>query len=114
MSYSSDILRGHTETIILGILKDTDSYGYDILRTILEKGNGVLDIKDATIYTAFKRMEKEALITTYWGDEDIGARRKYYSITDKGRDYYLAKVKEWKEINIILNSLIGGNTSENL
>ena len=109
MSYSSDILRGHTETIILGILKDTDSYGYDILKKILEKGNGLIDIKDATIYTAFKRMEKEMLITTYWGDEDSGARRKYYSITEIGRDYYTAKVEEWKEINIILNNLIGGN-----
>ena len=108
MSYSSEILRGHTETIILGILKNADSYGYDILKTILEKGKGKLDIKDATIYTAFKRMEKEALITTYWGDEDSGARRKYYSITDIGREYYAAKVTEWTEINIILNDLIGG------
>ena len=109
MSYSSEILRGHTETIILGILKDKDSYGYEILKTILEKGKGVLDITDATIYTAFKRMEKEELITTYWGGEDEGARRKYYSVTQKGRDYYSGKVKEWKEINIILNNLIGGN-----
>lgn len=109
MSYSSEILRGNTETIILAILKDKDSYGYEILKTILEKGNGLLDIKDATIYTAFKRMEKEELITTYWGDEDEGARRKYYSITQKGKDHYFGKVKEWKEINVILNNLIGGN-----
>ena len=109
MSYSSEILRGNTETIILAILKDKDSYGYEILKTILEKGNGLLDIKDATIYTAFKRMEKEELVTTYWGDEDDGARRKYYSIAQKGKDYYFGKVKEWKEIVVILNNLIGGN-----
>ena len=108
MSYSSEALRGHTETIILAILKDRDSYGYEILKTILDKGNGLLDIKDATIYTAFKRMEKDELITTYWGDGDEGARRKYYSITEKGKDYYYSKVKEWKEINIVLNELIGG------
>lgn len=108
MSYSSDVLRGHTETIILAMLKDKDSYGYEILKTILEKGDGVLDIKDATIYTAFKRMEKEELITTYWGDEDNGARRKYYSITDKGKEYYLEKAGDWKKLNVILNDLIGG------
>ncbi|MEG0035025.1 MAG: PadR family transcriptional regulator [Oscillospiraceae bacterium] len=109
MSYSSEILRGHTETIILRLLKDRDSYGYEILKTILEEGEGLLDIKDATIYTAFKRMEKEELITTYWGGEDNGARRKYYSITEKGKDYYYTKAAEWKEINVILNNLIGGN-----
>ena len=109
MSYSSEVLRGHTETIILALLKDKDSYGYEILKTILEKGNGLIDIKDATIYTAFKRMEKEQLISTYWGDEDEGARRKYYSITEKGREFYKTKVDEWKEINVILSNLIQGN-----
>ena len=109
MSYSSEVLRGHTETIILAMLKDKDSYGYEILKTILEKGNGLIDIKDATIYTAFKRMEKEELISTYWGDEDEGARRKYYSITDKGKEYYFNKVREWKEINVVLSNLIQGN-----
>ena len=113
MSYSSEVLRGHTETIILAILRDKDSYGYEILKTILENGNGLIDIKDATIYTAFKRMEKDELISTYWGDEFEGARRKYYSITEKGKAYYLEKVNEWKEINVVLGNLIQGGIAPN-
>jgi len=112
LSYSSEVLRGHTETIILAILRDKDSYGYEILKTILENGNGLIDIKDATIYTAFKRMEKDELISTYWGDEFEGARRKYYSITAKGKAYYLEKVDEWKEINVILGNLIQGSAAQ--
>jgi PadR family transcriptional regulator, regulatory protein PadR len=108
MSYSSEILRGNTETIILAILKHKDSYGYEIMKTIIDRGNGLFNIKDATIYTAFKRMEKEGLITTYWGDEDGGPRRKYYGITSKGKDVYNQKVIEWTEINVVLNHLIGG------
>jgi DNA-binding PadR family transcriptional regulator len=80
------------------------------MKNIIERGNGLVDIKDATIYTAFKRMEKEELITSYWGGGDDGARRKYYSITPKGRKLYSLKVKEWKEINIVLNNLIGGDS----
>ena len=109
MGYSSEILRGNTETIILAILIKKNSYGYEIMKTIIERGNGLFNIKDATIYTAFKRMEKDDLITAYWGDEDEGARRKYYSITQNGKDVYTQKVKEWKEINIVLNNLIGGD-----
>jgi PadR family transcriptional regulator PadR len=109
LGYSSEILRGNTDTIILGILREKDSYGYEIMKNIIARGNGLVDIKDATIYTAFKRMEKEELITSYWGGEDDGARRKYYSITQKGKDLYFQKVKEWKEINIVLNNLIGGD-----
>jgi PadR family transcriptional regulator, regulatory protein PadR len=109
LSYSGEVLRGNTETIILAMLKEKDSYGYEILKTILDKGNGLIDIKDATIYTAFKRMEKDELISSYWGDEFEGARRKYYSITESGKDYYHDKVMEWKELNVILNNLILGN-----
>lgn len=108
MSYSSEILRGNTETIILAILKDKDSYGYEIMKTIIDRGKGLIDIKDATIYTAFKRMEKEGLIGTYWGDDGGGPRRKYYTITQKGRDVYNQKATEWRDVNIVLNGLIEG------
>lgn len=109
MSYSSEALRGKTETIILAILKDGDSYGYEILRTILERSRGLIEIRDATIYTAFKRMERDGLIETYWGDEiEGGARRKYYSITPQGREFYNQRVEEWKQINAVLSDLIGG------
>lgn len=108
LSYSSEILRGNTETIILAILIKKDSYGYEIMKTIIENSKGLFNIKDATVYTAIKRMEKDELITSYWGGEDDGARRKYYRITEKGKDVYAQKVDEWKEINIVLNNLIGG------
>jgi DNA-binding PadR family transcriptional regulator len=113
MSYSSEILRGNTETIILAILKDKDSYGYEIMKTIIDRGEGLIDIKDATIYTAFKRMEKEGHISTYWGDEDGGPRRKYYAITPKGREIYQQKAAEWKKVNVVLNHLIGGEDNGN-
>jgi len=108
LSYSSEILRGNTETIILAILNKKDSYGYEIMKTIIEGGKGLFTIKDATVYTAFKRMEKNQLISSYWGNEDGGARRKYYTITDKGQEVYAQRVAEWREIQIVLNDLIGG------
>ncbi|HOB65035.1 MAG TPA: PadR family transcriptional regulator [Clostridia bacterium] len=64
MAVNSDILRGHTDTIILRILSEGDSYGYEVAKRIIEDGEGYIDIKDATIYIAFKRMEENGLITT--------------------------------------------------
>lgn len=110
MSYSGEVLRGNTETVILTILRSGDSYGYEILKTIIEKSDGLIDIKDATVYTAFKRMERDGLIATYWGtEEDGGARRKYYSITAHGIEYWEQKTAEWRRLNVILNRLIGGD-----
>jgi PadR family transcriptional regulator PadR len=108
MAVNSDILRGHTDTIILRILSEGDSYGYEVAKRIIEDGEGYIDIKDATIYIAFKRMEENRLITTYWGEGVEGARRKYYKITQKGLEVYNNAVKEWKEVNRILNKLLIG------
>lgn len=105
---NGDMLRGHTETIILRILMDGDSYGYEIAKKILDGGMGVIEVKDATIYTAFRRMEDEGLLATYWGDGVLGARRRYYSITPKGRDFYEQKLNEWIKADEILNNLIKG------
>lgn len=110
MAQSGEFLRGHTDTIILRLLIDKDSYGYEISNNITELGQGLIDVKDATIYTAFRRMEKEGLLATYWGDGVGGARRRYYSITEKGREVYKAKKAEWLQIKKILDNLIvGGN-----
>lgn len=106
MILSSDIFRGHTETMILAILMNGDNYGYEITKNIKEKSEGKCDIRDATIYTAFRRMESDGLISTYWGDGVGGARRRYYSITDRGREFYKTKLDEWEEARKILDSLL--------
>lgn len=107
MGLSSDMFRGHTETMILNILIDGDNYGYEITKRIKNNSEGQFDIKDATIYTAFRRMESDGLITTYWGDGVGGARRRYYSITESGRAFYEDKVREWIRARDLLNGLLG-------
>lgn len=108
MTQQSDILRGHIETIILRILSKGDSYGYEITKMIIEDGEGLIDVKDATIYTAFRRMEKNELLTTYWGDGMEGARRRYYTLTEKGKEEYRQRKEEWESIRRILDRLIIG------
>lgn len=112
MVISSEILRGHTETITLNILIKGDSYGYDITKQIHSQSEGLVNIKDATIYTALSRMEKEELITTYWGEGVGGARRKYYSITPSGKKKYKELVDDWKITVKVLNKLIGGDNND--
>ncbi|MBE6156778.1 MAG: PadR family transcriptional regulator [Firmicutes bacterium] len=109
---NAEILRGFTDAIILNVLSESDSYGYKISRHIIMKTNNKMDIKDATIYLAFKRMEKEKLITSYWSDDNNSARRKYYKITEEGKEYLNTKKKEWQNNRIILDKLLLGDTNE--
>ena len=106
MSIASDLIRGNTDTIILAQLLDSDSYGYKINRAIQKKTDGQFELKEATLYTAFRRLEESGFIYSYWGDENTGARRRYYSITDIGRDNYYRLLNEWEHSKKIIEGLI--------
>lgn len=106
MTISADLLRGYTETIILRRLAESDSYGYRINRRVSELSGGTLELKEATLYTAFRRLESAGLIRSYWGDENTGARRRYYSLTDEGMAKLLEDEANWRETREILDRLI--------
>ncbi|MGI6449274.1 MAG: PadR family transcriptional regulator [Desulfitobacteriia bacterium] len=103
---STDLIRGHTDTIILNVLRQGDSYGYGIYKSIIELSNNEYELKEATLYTAFRRLEKEGCILSYWGDETQGGRRKYYRITDKGRETYEQNKKDWLFAKVVLDKLL--------
>ena len=106
MSIASDLIRGHTDTIILARLIGGDNYGYEINKSIQQSTGGKYELKEATLYTAFRRLEAAGCILSYWGDEQTGARRRYYSITDSGRDTYANLVDEWITAKAIIDKLI--------
>ncbi len=102
----SDIIRGFTDTIILAQLTTSDSYGYQINKSIKESSNNSFELKEATLYTSFRRLEDSGLITSYWGDENSGARRRYYSITENGKKIYSENSKDWIAIKMTIDNLI--------
>ncbi len=106
MSISSDTLRGHTDTIILTQLIRGDNYGYEINKNIQQCTGGAYGFKEATLYTAFKRLEQNGLITSYWGEDGPGARRRYYAITEAGRQQWKANIEEWETTRALLDALI--------
>ncbi len=106
MSISADTLRGHTDTILLAQLMRGDSYGYEINKAIQQRTNGEYGFKEATLYTAFKRLEQGGLISSYWGEDGPGARRRYYAVTDAGRQRWAENRQEWIQTRAILDALI--------
>ena len=93
---SSDIIRGYNDTIILYLLLDKPSYGYEISKQIKALSNEKYIMKETTLYSAFTRLEKNGYITSFTGvGENGGKKRTYYSITDSGREYYKARCDEW-------------------
>ena len=106
MALSADILRGYTDTIILRQLASGDSYGYQINKNVAALSGSRVELKEATLYTAFRRLEAAGLIRSYWGDELSGARRRYYAITPDGLTRLLNDIDAWKETKAQIDLLL--------
>ena len=106
MSIAGDLIRGHTDAIILARLLRGDSYGYEINKTISNLSAGRFELKEATLYTAFKRLEESGCIASYWGDSGAGARRRYYTITPAGKQASRRLLEEWLETKEIMDRLL--------
>ncbi len=93
---SSDVIRGYNDTIILFLLMDQPSYGYEISKQIKLLSEEKYVIKETTLYSAFTRMEKNGYIESYSQEsEETGKKRTYYRITESGKLYYREKCEEW-------------------
>lgn len=104
---NSDLIRGNINTIILKALYNGDRYGYEIIKDIEDKSHGQYILKQPTLYSCLKRLESQGFITSYWGgDQSNGGRRKYYSLTDMGREVFAQSQDEYEYSRTIIDQLI--------
>ena len=104
MDLNKELLKGHIDTLILSILNQKDSYGYEIAKIV--KDETTFELKDSTMYVSLKRLESKGFIKSYWDDQDSGSRRKYYHITDDGKTNLEIKIKEWNFIQEVMNRFL--------
>lgn len=91
------------EFLILSIVDTQDSYGYEISQTI----KIVADIKESTLYPILKKLEKAGYVTTY-SQEFQGRKRKYYSITESGKEQLTFLHGEWDSYRDTIDGIIEG------
>jgi DNA-binding PadR family transcriptional regulator len=98
---------------VLGLLRRNDQYGFEIYKAIRDATGGRHEIKEATLYATYRRLEKDGLVESYWGDETQGGRRKYYRITDAGRAVYSGNVAAWVATKAIIDTLLAVKDAKN-
>lgn len=91
------------EFLILSIVEKQDSYGYEISQTI----KLVASIKESTLYPILKKLEKSGYLTTY-SQEFQGRKRKYYSITEEGKEQLVILREEWQSYKDTIDGIIEG------
>lgn len=103
---TADLLRGHTDTMLLRLLNEADCYGYEMIKRLYERSQGEYELKEVTLYAALRRLEAEGNVQWYWGDESHGGRRKYFRITEKGRETYTRNKENWQYTQRVLERLL--------
>jgi PadR family transcriptional regulator, regulatory protein PadR len=91
------------EYMILTVVKDKDSYGYEISQTVKKAA----DIKESTLYPILKKLQTAGYLTTY-SEEYQGRKRKYYSITEDGRKEIEYLEDEWKIYKDTIDGIVEG------
>ena len=94
--------KGVLELCVLVLLDKQDRYGYELVQKISDQ----IEISEGSVYPLLRRLTKEEYFTTFLQESSEGPPRKYYRLTDKGREYLGQLLKEWKEFSNGVNQLI--------
>ena len=105
---SSDYIRGYIDPMILCVLLQGPSYGYEVSKRIRQISGDLYMVKETTLYSAFARLEKGGLVESFPQVAENGKRRTYYRITPAGIDHYQARCREWKLTKDVVGRFMEG------
>ena len=114
ITFSKSLVAASSKPLILGILQEGTSYGYEILQRIKEISNGKMNWADGMLYPVLHRLEKEKLITAQWILSEGGRHRKYYAITELGKVTLHAEKANWLSMHEVLLNLWSTNPSTSI
>lgn len=106
MKVNKELLKGSTTVLILSIINRKDMYGYEMIKEIDLRSNGVFSFKEGTLYPILHNLESVNYIESYWDDSNGSRKRKYYKITNNGKKLLLEKESEWKLFSETVNSVL--------
>lgn len=107
MNVDKDLVAAMATPLVLAILVEGRSYGYAILKRVRELSAGDLEWTDGMLYPLLHRLDRLGYVSTEWGESDEGRRRKYYEITDRGREQLADQRRQWETATRTLGGLWG-------
>lgn len=109
MIKSSEFIKGYTEIIVCGLLSSGDDYIYNLVKRITESGGGEIQITNPSLLMVMKKLTSEGKITSYSAASKTGADRRYYSLTESGREYYSKSREAYLgSLQTLINLISGG------
>jgi len=104
MNIGKDLVAASATPLVLSILSEGESYGYAIIKRVDELSGGELHWTDGMLYPVLHRLERNGYVEASWGKSETGRRRKYYRLTEEGREELGTQRKQWKVVNSTLGA----------
>lgn len=105
--FNRELVKGSTSLLLLQLLEERDMYGYELVKELEKRSGNEFSVKEGTLYPALHKLEKQEYIECYWQEQPKGPARKYYRITDAGKEMLLEKTREWNDFVSVMNKLMG-------
>lgn len=98
MKFESQLLKGVAPVVVLEILSRGQMYGYELSRAIEQRSGEILTLGKGTLYPLLYNLEAKKLVAAKWQTTDAGRKRRYYSITSKGREQLAGRKQQLQEL----------------
>ena len=106
MSINKELLKGSTTILILKLIDKKPMYGYEMIKEMEEKSNGVFILKEGTLYPILHTLESKGLVEAYWSEGSGNRPRKYYRIMKAGKLSLKEKEEEWTIFRSTVDKLL--------
>ena len=98
MKFESQLLKGVAPVVVLEVLSRGQMYGYELSRAIEERSGEILTLGKGTLYPLLYNLEAKKLVRAKWETTETGRRRRYYSISGKGKEQLAGRKQQLKEL----------------
>jgi PadR family transcriptional regulator PadR len=109
-SIARELRRGSLELIVLHLLGPGEAYGYEIVTKLTTETDGALEVTDGTLYPVLYRLERAGFVDVRWDTPTRGVPRKYYRLTESGRQELETLTGEWLAFADAMARLLGQGT----
>jgi PadR family transcriptional regulator PadR len=100
-----DLVAASSKPLLLSVLAEDESYGYQIIQKVRQLSGGQIEWSEGMLYPVLHRLERDGFINSEWKNSDVGRKRKYYSLTSKGRKILNSERQQWLTVHNSLCAL---------
>ncbi|MEC1646489.1 PadR family transcriptional regulator [Bacillus halotolerans] len=101
-----ELIKGSTVILVLTLLDERPMYGYELVKEMGSRNDNELQMKEGTWYPSLHKLERQGYISSYWEKQEKGPDRKYYRITEDGREILAERTKEWSMFSAMMDRML--------